>query len=90
MLVIDAYRKPNRILQDSSDALSKRLKSYGIRQFGFSFHTPLLTTEKTNSDNTIRNTHLLLTANFLSLRPTFEGVSQHNLIKFGIGMRFHL
>ncbi|WP_317898544.1 hypothetical protein [Aurantibacillus circumpalustris] len=88
VIVLDAYYKPNKKLNSSTDEINKRLKSYGVKQFGFSFHAPLYTKDKTNKDNSIRNTHLLLTGNFLSLQPSFDGISKHNLIKFGIGMRF--
>lgn len=86
IILLDAYRKPNRAFNDTNDALSKRLKSYGIKQFTFSFLTPLFTKDKTAADGTIQNTHLLLTGNFLSLRPVFDGLSDHNLIKFGVGL----
>jgi len=88
VIVLDAYRKPERNFKDTSDALSRRLKSYGIKQFSFSFYTPLYTSDKTTPDGTIRNTHLLLTANYLSLRPVFGGLTEHNLVKFGVGMRY--
>lgn len=88
VIVLDAYRKPEKTFKDTSDLLSKRLKSYGIKQFNFSFHTPLYTKDKSTPDGYIRNTHLLLTANFMSLRPVFEGLGEHNLIKFGVGMRY--
>jgi hypothetical protein len=88
VVVLDAYRKPDVPFKDTMNRLSKRLKSYGIKQLTLSFHVPLLTTEKTNADSSIRNTHLLLTGNYMSLRPLFDGLSQHNLVKFGIGMRY--
>jgi hypothetical protein len=88
VIVLDAYRKPNKSLTDTSEILSRRLKSYGIKQFNFSLHAPLYTKDRTNADSSIRNTHLLLTGNFVSVRPTFDGISDHNLIKFGIGMRY--
>src|SRR4051812_4881604 len=87
LIVLDAYRKPDRAFKDTSDVISKRLKSYGIKQFTFSFLTPIFTKDKTQADGTIQNTHLLLTGNFLSLRPVFDGLANHNLIKFGMGMR---
>ncbi|PBQ31263.1 hypothetical protein CNR22_05620 [Sphingobacteriaceae bacterium] len=88
LIVLDSYRKPNREFKDTSNALSKRLKSYGIKQFTFSFLTPVFTKDRTATDGTIQNSHLLLTANFLSLRPVFDGLGDHNLVKFGVGMRF--
>ncbi len=89
VIVMDSYRKPNRTFKDTSDALSKRLKSYGIKQFNLTFVTPLYTKDKPGKDSgVIQNTHLLLTGNFLSLRPEFNGLTQHNLVKFGVGMRY--
>lgn len=89
VIVIDGYRKPNREFKDTTNALSKRLKSYGIKQFNLSFVVPLYTKDKPGTDSSvIKNSHLLLTGNFLSLRPVFDGLSQHNLVKFGIGMRY--
>ena len=89
VIVTDAYRKPNKEFNDTSDALSKRLKSYGVKQFNAYFHTPLYTKDKYGADGTvIKNTHLLLTGNFVSLRPVFDGLSEHNLIKFGVGLRY--
>ena len=88
VLVLDGYRKPDKTFNETSDALSKRLKSYGIKQFTFSFHSPLYTKDKTNVDGTIQNTHILLTGNFMSLRPVFDGLGEHNLIKLGIGLRY--
>jgi hypothetical protein len=85
---LDIYRKPNVSFRDTVSPLSKRLKSYGIKQFYLSFYTPLRTKDWMTADSTIKNTHLLLTGNFMSLRPTFDGISQHNLVKFGIGIRF--
>lgn len=88
VIVLDGYRKPNRAFTDTLHPLSKRLKSYGIKQLTIAFHAPLVTVEKTNADSTIRNSHLLLTGNYMSLRPVFDGLNQHNLVKFGMGMRF--
>jgi hypothetical protein len=88
VIVLDGYRKPNQEFKDTLHYISRRLKSYGVRQFNMSFHVPLATLEKMNADSSIRNTHLLLTGNFVSLRPVFDGLEQHNLVKLGIGMRF--
>lgn len=88
LLVLDSYRKPDRPFKDTSSALSRRLKSYGVKQFSFSFLTPLFTKDHVLADGTIQNSHLLLTANFVSLRPVFDGLSNHNLIKLGIGLRY--
>ncbi len=88
ILSLESYRKPNRAFADTSGYLAKKLKSYGVRQFYFTFQTPLLTREKINKDSSVKNTHLLLTANFLSLRPKFDGLEDHNLVKAGIGLRY--
>lgn len=88
LITVDVYRKPNRQFVDTSSYLSRRLKSYGVKQFYLSFQVPLGTFEKINKDSTIRNSHLLLTGNFLSLRPVFDGLEQHNLVKLGVGLRF--
>jgi hypothetical protein len=88
VIVIDAYRKPDKPFKDTLNALSRRLKSYGIKQLSISFHAPLYTKDKVAPDGTVQNTHILLTGDFMSLRPVFDGLSQHNLIKFGIGMRY--
>jgi hypothetical protein len=87
VISIDGYRKPDRKL-DAAKALGKRLGSYGIKQTTITFHTPLLTKEKLLADSTRQNSHLLLTGTVLSLRPTFTGISDHNLIKAGIGLRY--
>jgi hypothetical protein len=85
---MDAYAKPNRALRDTSDKFSKRLKSYGVTQFYLGFYAPLFTHEEKDS-SVITNGHLLLTGNFLSLKPKFDGLSKvHNLIRAGVGFRY--
>jgi hypothetical protein len=89
VIVAEGYRKPNKALEDTTDAVSKRLKSYGIKQFNLYFHAPLFTRNIKGSDTSvIKNSHLLLTGNFVSLRPVFDGLNQHNLIKLGLGLRY--
>jgi len=88
LISLDSYRKPDRPFKDTSDLISKRLKRYGIKQLSFYFHAPLYTKDKTSGDGTIQNTHILLTGNFVSLRPVFDGLRDHNLIKFGVGLRY--
>lgn len=88
VVVLDSYHKPNRSFRDTADALSRRLKSYGVRQLSLSFHAPLFTRDKTMADGSIRNSHILLTGNFVSLRPVFDGLSNHNLVKLGVGIRY--
>ncbi|MGZ3901634.1 MAG: hypothetical protein ACXVDC_15005, partial [Bacteroidia bacterium] len=89
IIVCDAYRKPNQEINDTMDFLSRKLKSYGVNQFNFSLITPLATFEKPSTDSTIpkKNTHLLLTANYMRLQPIFNGIPTHNLVKAGIGVR---
>lgn len=88
LLTIDSYRKPERELKDTLDKISKHLKSYGIRQFNLSFCTPLATFNNNGDTSVIKNGHLLLTVNYMSLRPTFSGISDHRLVKFGVGIRY--
>ncbi len=89
IMVLDAYRKPNQEIPDTVNPLSKKLKSYGVNQFYFSLITPLATFERPTYDSTQpkKNTHLLLTANYMSLQPVFDGIKQHNLVKAGMGLR---
>ncbi|MDO8999355.1 MAG: DUF6268 family outer membrane beta-barrel protein [Bacteroidota bacterium] len=85
---LDSYRKAKQDFTDTTDFLAKRLKSYGIKQFSASFYTPLFTdiTEGKGKGIT-KSTHVLLTGNFLLLQPKFSGISQHTLLKTGIGIR---
>ena len=96
IILIDGYNKPTQNIKldqsmndTTADFLSKRLKTYGVKQFVFSLNTPLLTIEKPTGDSGVmKNTHVLLTANYMSLQPVFGGIQQHNLYKAGIGLRF--
>ncbi len=88
VIVMDAYNKPSQNIKDTADFIGKQLKSYGVKQFIFSLNMPLATIEKPTKDSgVIKNTHILLTANYMSLQPVFSGIPQHNLIKAGIGVR---
>ncbi len=88
VIVLDSYNKPNQKIKDTTDFLDQRLGSYGIKQFNMSFYTPLATINKPTSDsNVTKNTHFLLTGTFMSLKPVFDGITQHTLIKMGIGVR---
>lgn len=89
-IFIDSYSKPNQKLTDTTKNkyLNDRLKTYGLKQFNIGFCTPLYTHLETNADTSIyANSHYLLTGNFLSLQPTFKGIEQHTLMKFGLGLR---
>ena len=88
IILIDGYSRPASKLIDTSELLSRRLKSYGVKQFNMSFCTPLITKSENVDSATIRNTHILLTGNYTLLQPIFEGISQHNLIKLGLGVRY--
>ena len=89
VIIVDSYRKPNQDFTDTSDFLVKRLKSYGVKQFNTSFYTPLFTeTTEIKEKGITKNTHILLTGNFMLLQPLFGGISQHSLIKAGMGLRF--
>ena len=87
VIILDSYRKANQNFADTADFLVKRLKSYGIKQFNASFYTPIFTETEENNGIT-KNTHLLLTGNFMLLQPLFSGISQHSLIKAGVGVRY--
>ncbi len=88
IIVLDSYRKPEKELKDTSNALSKRLKSYGIRQFNLSFQVPVFTKDIKVDNTTTENHHVLITGNFMRLRPVFSGIKQHTLTKNGIGVRY--
>ncbi len=88
LIFFDSYRKPNQSIIDSTNYIDSRLKSYGIKQANIGFCTPLKTNQYINSDSsTYTNTHYLLTGHLLSLRPQFDGIAQHQLLKVGIGLR---
>lgn len=90
IITVDVYNKP-QVNLDTTNRLNKKLKTYGIKQFALAFSVPLVTKEKrgTGADsNIIENSHLLLTGNFISLRPSFLGVPDHRLVKRGIGLRY--
>jgi hypothetical protein len=89
VIVLDGYRKPGQTITDTTDFLSQKLKSYGVNQFIFSLNTPIATFERPTFDSTSpkKNTHLLLTANYMRLQPVFGGITTHNLVKTGIGIR---
>jgi len=88
VIVIDGYRKPTQAIKDTIDFLSPRLKTYGVKQLIFSLNTPIATIESPGKDSGVtKNMHVLLTANYMSLKPIFDGISQHNLVKAGIGIR---
>lgn len=89
VLVIDGYRKPNQALTDTTEFLNEKLKTYGVNQFIFSLNTPIATIEKPVKDSLSpqKNTHILLTVNYMRLQPTFSGISNHDLVKAGVGVR---
>ncbi|MBL7910687.1 MAG: hypothetical protein JNJ41_06520 [Bacteroidia bacterium] len=89
VIVVDGYNKANQKFTDTNDFTAKRLKSYGLKQFSLSFYTPLVSyTDVDTVKHTTKNTHILLTGNYMRLRPVFEGIKQHDLIKMGFGLRF--
>lgn len=88
VIIVDGYSKANQNLIDTNDFVGRRLKSYGVKQFNASFYTPLYTeTTEIKEKGITKNTHLLLTGNFMLLQPLFGGISQHNLVKAGMGLR---
>ncbi|MFO0355640.1 MAG: hypothetical protein ACK50A_01705 [Sphingobacteriaceae bacterium] len=90
LIFVDSYNKANQNLSDTvkNKFLNDRLKTYGLKQFNLGFYTPIYTHLETNADTSIyANSHYLLTGNFLTLQPTFNGLQQHTLMKFGLGLR---
>lgn len=87
VIVMDGYRKPKQNIPDTVDILSQRLKTFAVHQFVFSLSTPVFTSEHFTSDSLVKNTHVLLTANYLRLQPVFDGIYTHQLTKTGIGAR---
>jgi hypothetical protein len=88
VISLDLYRKPEKNLPRAQPA-ARKLRTYGISQGLLSFYTPLYTKELEGWDSLSRgNVHLLLTGNYMSFRPEFAGLKDHNLIKLGIGLRF--
>ena len=63
IIVVDAYRKPGVAIKDTTDPISKRLDTYGIRQSDISFCTPLATFDDHGDSVVVSNGHLLLTRN---------------------------
>lgn len=93
-ITYDYYAKPNVDLKvpksnfPHPETVGEHLKSYGITQGNFSFYTPLATINKYNKDSSVNsNFHLLFTGNFLALVPHFDGIADHTLTKFGVGLR---
>jgi len=87
-ILLDAYSKPTQNITDTLELMSNRLKTYGIKQGIFSLCTPIATIEHHSHDSGVsKNTHILLTFNRMSLRPKFDGISEHELLKTGLGTR---
>lgn len=84
----DYYSTGKRDLNDLTFE-SKKLKSYQISQFVIGINAPLFTKDFYNTDSThISNFHLLVTGNYSSISPIFDGVNkQHVLSKTSLGIR---
>ncbi|MBK9283412.1 MAG: hypothetical protein IPM51_03745 [Sphingobacteriaceae bacterium] len=88
VILLDGYTKPTKDLNDTTQLIGERLKTYGIKQGILYINTPLATFEHRTSDSMVsKNTHLLLTFNRMSLRPQFEGINDHELLKTSLGAR---
>jgi hypothetical protein len=88
VILLDLYRKPSKNIIDTMGLVSRRLKSYGVKQSNISFYTPVYTHVERVDSIVTRNTHVLITGNLISLQPVFENISQHKLVKLGIGARY--
>ncbi len=86
VIMVDGYNKNKNDLIDTNKLITKKLKTYSINQFNLSFYTPLYTKEDTNS-LVYSNTHYLLTGNFMLFQPVFDGISTHNILRVGAGLR---
>lgn len=91
VVFLDTYGKPNQTIEKgkgNDTIFDKKLETYGIKQSNFGFYTPIYTRTELNADSTVySNTHYLLTGNFLTLKPKFDGIKEHTLIKYSLGMR---
>lgn len=87
VIILDSYRKADEEFKDTANRLASRLNSYAIKQFNASFYSPIFT-ETSELNGITKNTHVLLTGNFMLLQPVFSGISQHSLIKAGMGLRW--
>ncbi len=73
---------------DTTNAVSKRLKSYQVSQFSLGYNFPIITKDIYNKDSTkISNFHLLISGSYTNLALSFEGISKHNLTKISVGCR---
>ncbi len=87
MYYLDFYSPFKRDL-DTSNLVSKRLKSYQISQLSLGFNVPIVTKDFYNKDSTkISNIHFLLTGNYSSINLNFAGIEKHRLTKTAIGFR---
>lgn len=89
VFLLDVFAKPS-VKLDTAE-LGSKLGSYGLRQYNFSFYTPLWTKDYKGygrDSNITANSHLLLTGNFLTLQPVFNNLKQHSLTKRGVGLRY--
>ena len=85
---LDYYGTGKRDLNDNTFE-SKKLKSYQVNQFVFGFNAPVFTKDFYKKDSTqISNFHLLVTGNYSSVTPLFDGISKpHHLSKTSLGIR---
>ncbi len=89
VIALDGYRKANQKFTDTADFLAKRLKSYGLNQFSLSFYTPIITdVEEDTVKHITKSTHILLTGTYIRLKPVFDSLKPHDLVKSGLGLRF--
>ncbi len=87
--LFDGYGKPSVGIDTAG--IGKRLKTFSVKQSNLSFYIPLFTEDRKGSgadSNVISNTHLLLTGNFHTLQPAFDGITDHRLTKRGVGLRY--
>jgi len=84
---IDNYLTGTRNL-DTINAVSKKLKSYQVKQFSIGYNFPVFTKDFYNKDSTkLSNFHFLLSGNYTNLKLNFEGITEHNLTNFSFAGR---
>lgn len=87
VLYSDFYNT-GKINLDTTNLISKRLKTYQISQFSAGYYVPLYTKDFYKDEGTrISNFHLLLTTNYTRLNLDMGGISKHVFTKFSMGGR---
>lgn len=77
-----------RPMEGNVQVLDQRLGSYSFQHYNFGFYAPLMTRAWFRNDSvSFANFHLLFTVNGNRAIPQFTGLDDHQLYKFGMGLR---